>query len=48
MFLLVLMFYFVTHHPNSTSAVCLVFFQSIFLNRASLNLHLSFLGALPH
>lgn len=48
MFLLVLMFYFVTHHPNSTTMLCLVFFQRFFLNRVSLNLHLSFLGALPH
>lgn len=27
MFLLVLMFYFVTHHPNSTTMLCLVFFK---------------------
>lgn len=46
MFLLVLMFYLVASDPNSTSAVCLVFFQRFFLNRASLNLHLSLLGTL--
>lgn len=46
MFLLVLMFYLLASHPNSTTMFCLVFFQRFFLNRASLNLHLSFLGAL--